>query len=491
MRAPEPLGGGSSLARLVGELAAHGEVPAVLTSTGEIATYTALAAATRRAAERLVAAGVRSGHAVACAVKEPAGQLLAALAVLAAGAVLVPCDPRAPLAVNRRAAERVGASITIDGARFTDGELEIHDGARAPRAHDPRAAMLLTTSGSSGEAKVVVLGLEGLARNVEAILTYLPVAAHPRTGVVVPLSYSYGLVGQAMVTLRAGGTLVLLGDVAFPVQQVELLRRLGVQGLSSVPSSLRRMAAAVLDAGEPLPLGYVGSAGAPLDAETVARIERAFPGAVLFNQYGLTEASPRVTALSNAERPFAAGSVGRALPGIEIVAVAGDGARLPPGEEGELAVRGPSTMLGYLDDEAATRRVLSEDGVLRTGDAGRVDVEGYVFVSGRRDGVVKIGGERVGVDEVALQLRRAPGVRDACVLAAPHAELGAVLWAFVEGDGAALEGAVRRYALAELPPTKRPARVVVLAELPRTPNGKVALADLRSRTIAASSEEKE
>ena len=125
------------------------------------------------------------------------------------------------------------------------------------------------------------------------------------------------------------------------------------------------------------------------------------------------------------------------LKGIEIWAEDEAGARLPAGGAGALCLRGPSVMLGYLDDPAATARVLSNDGVLRTGDIGFVGAEGAVYVEGRGDGVVKIAGERVGVESVAESLRATPGVVDIAVVALADELLGAKLFAFIEGSAGA------------------------------------------------------
>ena len=342
-----------------------------------------------------------------------------------------------------------------------------------------RVALVLFTSGSSAEPKGVLLSREGLEANVRAIVDYLPIAKAPRTAVVVPLSYSYGLVGQVLTTLHVGGTLVLLGDLPYPALQVEAMRRLGAQGLSAVPASLRLLArAAIASPATQRPVfAYVASAGAPLDATTVDLVRQAFPGARLWNQYGLTEASPRVTALEDSDEAFDRGSVGRALPGIEVWTCSDDGQRLAPGLEGELVVRGPSVMLGYLDDASGTQRVLSADGSLRTGDAGTVDAEGFVFVTGRLDGVVKCAGERVSVEEIAAALRTVAGVRDACVVAVPHPELGASLHAYVEA-GANLVPALRAFVREHFTPAKRPVKFVTLDALPRTASGKVAIGAL-------------
>ncbi|MBM3271259.1 MAG: acyl--CoA ligase, partial [Candidatus Sericytochromatia bacterium] len=427
----------------------------------------------------LLAAGGGPGRVVAVAVREPGPALIAMLAVLEAGATLAPIDVRVGSAGRTAAESRARPICTVRDASL-EGEIEIAPAPPAePRHITPEAGLILFTSGSSGEPKGVVLPRAGIAANVDAILSYLPVPAFPVTACVLPLSYSYALVGQCFVTLRAGGTLLLLGDVPFPARQVELMREAGATGLSSVPTSLRLLADAAADfppPGRPR-LGYVASAGAALDAITRSRLTAAFPEARLFSQYGLTEASPRVAAISAADPAFAAGSVGMPLPGIAVHAAGERGEALPPGEVGELLVRAPSVMLGYLDDPEGTARVLGPDG-LRTGDYGWVDDRGYIYVQGRRDDVVKCGGERVSLEEVAGVIRGAPGVEDACVVALPDDRLGMRLVAFVAGEDG-IAGRVQDLLRAWLPPAKRPSRIVGLPALPRSLNGKLDVALLR------------
>jgi acyl-CoA synthetase (AMP-forming)/AMP-acid ligase II len=450
---------------------------ALVRSDGTETSYAELASAVSRGAVDLAEQGAVPGRAVAVCVRDPVRFLVSAASVWRTGAALVPIDPRGPRGPEGPA-RRAHAFLLVKDATM-DGTLTI---ARCqPNATiDPRAALVLFTSGSSAQPRAVVLSEAGVAANVSAILRYLPIAANPRTAIVVPLTYSYGLVGQALTTLAAGGTLLLLGDLTYPMLQLGAMKRLRAQGLSSVPSSLRVLAraAAELEPEARPHLGYVASAGGVLDELTRSEVAEWLRPSVIFNQYGLTEASPRVTQVSDREAPFAAGSVGRALDGVEVYAASETGARLPAGSEGELVVRGPNVMLGYLHDETATARVLSDGGALRTGDFGFVDSAGYVFVRGRRDGVVKCAGERVGVEEVAATLRGAPGVADACVVALPHESLGAELVALVEGDVASAQKSAR----AELMPAKRPSRIIAVEAIPRTANGKVDLR--RARAIA-------
>ena len=440
-----------------------------------------------RIANQLREAGAREGSLIALAIAEPEAFLLAALASWETGAALLPLDPRgaAPGALELQAA-RAGARFLV---RALEPELELDALADArPAGHalpagiDPRCALLLYTSGSSGSPKGVLLGRDGLAANVEAILDYLPLRPQTPHAITLPLTYSYALVGQALAGLRAGAPLLLLGDLRYPALQLDAMIRLGARALSSVPAQLKLLARAQRESDAKLALDWVASAGAPLDAATVSLLREAFPGATLFNQYGLTEASPRVAAISDRHPAFARGAAGLPLRGIEIWAADEGGARLPAGARGELWLRGPSVMLGYLDDQSSTARVLRE-GALRTGDAGWLDADGALFVEGRVDGVVKIGGERVGVEGVAEALRAPVGVRDAAVIALPDEALGAKLIAFIEGDAGALEaarGAARTLSLA-----RRPARMVQLDSLPRTANGKLDLRALRARAEEA------
>jgi acyl-coenzyme A synthetase/AMP-(fatty) acid ligase len=453
------------------------DATALLRADGTSLSYGSLRDARNQAQKQLAAIGVRAGKVVAIGASDPFVFILAALATWACDAAVLPLDARAGAKTCARFAERAGAVAIVTGGDIE--RLLAIDPRETSATIDARAGLVLFTSGSSAEPKAVVLSRDGLVANVDAILEYLPIARAPRTAVVVPLSYSYGLVGQVLATLRAGGSLLLLSEVAYPTLQIEAMARHGALGLSSVPTSLRLLARAIADApADARPkLAYVASAGAPLDDATRALISACFPESKLFNQYGLTEASPRVTALSSDDAAFARGSVGRPLAGVEVWAVDADGKRLPSGVEGELVVCGPSVMLGYLGDEAATARAFLAEGALRTADAGYVDHEGFVFVGGRLDGVVKCAGERVNVEEIASALRACEGVRDACVVAVPHAERGAALHAFVEASDQVLSN-VRAFVRANLAPAKRPVRIVAMESLPRTSNGKVARAEL-------------
>ncbi len=328
-------------------------------------------------------------------------------------------------------------------------------------------ALVLATSGSRGVPKAVALSASGIDANVRAIGGYLRLTRDDRVGVVLPLHYSYALVGQVLTAWAAGARVVLGNDTAFAREQLEALARERVTVLSSVASSLALLCDQ-MDAGAATPpLRLIGSAGGPLPLELARRLEQRFPGAEIWNQYGLTEASPRVSAVSSTSQAFWRGSVGRPLPGISARIVGG-----------ELLISGPSVMLGYLDEPEANARAL-RDGWLYTGDRMRQDDEGFLYHEGRVDDVVKCGGERVSLDDIAALVRAEPEIEDAVAVAIDDALAGARLTVFYVGRA---EPKKLKAALAkQLSQAVLPRRFVCLSTLPRTDTGKIDVPALRAQ----------
>jgi len=370
------------------------------------------------------------------------------LAAWEAGRLFVPLDPTLPKA--RRDEIR---------ARLRSADLP------------DNAALGLCTSGSTAQERVVLLGRQGIEANVSAILDYLPLGPEDRLALPLPLTHGYGWVGCVLTALRAGAGLVLLGELPHVGDQVALMRSAQATALASVPAGLRRLA----DAAEgPIEgLRWVASAGAPM--ERADALVAAFPGARRFDQYGLTEASPRVGWASDAEPDFGSGRM-RPLAGLRVSAVHVDGRAGSPDAPAPLVVQGPSVMLGYLDEPVAQARVLGPSG-LRTGDLGWIEDDGRFCVAGREDNVVKVAGERVDVGAVGRRIAAAPGVRDAAVVDVPDAVRGRALVAVVVGEGA---DGVRLWARTHLRPAERPKRVVQAEVLPRTASGKLDSRALRA-----------
>jgi long-chain acyl-CoA synthetase len=447
---------------------------------GRRLSYSELSGSIESMARGLRSRGLCRGELVAVSASDDVVLLTAVLAIWLEGGTASVVDPS--LDRERREAhyEEAGVGLVVQGEDIR----RVRDG-RVLDADYPDAALVLTTSGSSGQPRRVVLGHAGIDANAKAIGGYLNLGEGSRTGILLPLSYSYGLIGQALTTLRAGGTvLALRGVSAFAAGQLEAIRKHRVNGLSSVPAQLRALAEVAYGDRSPLGLAYVASAGAILDPVTAKWMRDAFPEARRFNQYGLTEASPRVCMVEDRADPdaFEVGAIGRPLFGVEVdvrevANTREEDENVIPGfvrRNGMLWVRGPNVMLGYLDDPEATAKVLV-DGWLCTGDLVFEDQAGVLHFAGRRDDLVKVAGERVSLSLVTRSLEDA-GAREAYVMAKDSARLGTRLVAFVAMPADELSSL--REKIRRLPTAWRPASVERLDSLPRTPRGKVDRAAL-------------
>ncbi len=436
-----------------GWLGGAGDAVALQTAAGRC-TYAELRQRVTAIGDAL---GAIEGRLVAVRAGAPATFVAAVLAAITRGGAALPLAP-GPIP------DRARPTCVVD-------ERGVVTASADPRALPEGTGLVLTTSGTTSGPRLVALSAEGVSANVDAILDYLPIADAPRTGLVVSPTYSYGLVGQLLTTLRIGGTVVRVGS------DPAALAAADVQGVSSVPASLR----AIAEQPSELRPRYVASAGAPLDRATIAAVRERFGAARFFNQYGLTEASPRVSQLERAVAPeaFGEGSVGEPIAGVTVTIRDDEGNELPPGTEGAIIVRSPSVMLGYLDEPEATAAALGSHGLI-TGDRGHRDEVGRLFVSGRGDDVVQVGGVRISLREVSAFLERSDAVSAARVVALPTRRTGVRLVAVVECGEDAIPS-LRDRARAELPAAARPTRFVAVDALPRTERGKIdreALRDL-------------
>jgi O-succinylbenzoic acid--CoA ligase len=279
--------------------------------------------------------------------------------------------------------------------------------------------------------------------------------------------------GLSILTRSATyGTAVLLHDAFDPDAVNEAVDREVVTLLSLVPPMLERVLRA--RGGRPAPptlrAALIGGGPCPeaLLQEAASLSLRALP------TYGLTETTSQVTTLPPGEWPDGLATAGRPLPGIEVEVRDAQGRALPPGEEGEIHVRGPTVMAGYLEDRRAGRDSL-EAGWLRTGDIGAWDAEGRLVVLDRREDRIVTGGENVSPAEVERVLALHPAVADVCVVGVSSGAWGhevAAAVALRPGMDVTLEG-LRAFAAGQLSGFKLPRRLRVLASLPRSASGKL------------------
>lgn len=355
------------------------------------------------------------------------------------------------------------------GARGTDA-----DGDGQLTAPDEAAlASIIYTSGTTGRPKGVMLSHRNLASNAGAIISYLGLTEADRGLCVLPFHFSYGN-SVLHSHLLAGAELVLEDNFAYPHLTVQRMEDERITGFPGVPSTfallLSRCNLRDYQLGA---LRYLTQAGGAMPRPLIERLHAELPHAKLYIMYGQTEATARLTYLPPDQLESRMGSVGMAVPGVEID-VRFDGRSQPPGEIGEICARGPSIMLGYWNDERATSDVI-RDGWLHTGDLGHRDADGFLYIDGRSVDMIKVGAYRVSPQEVEEVISAVPGVEEVCAAAMPDDLLGqAVKVVIVRREGAAVdERAIKAHCRKHLAAYKVPKSVEFVSVMPRTSSGKI------------------
>jgi acyl-CoA synthetase (AMP-forming)/AMP-acid ligase II/thioesterase domain-containing protein len=335
-------------------------------------------------------------------------------------------------------------------------------------------ALVLHTSGTTSQPKVVPLTHANICTAADNLLTALTLDARDRGLNLVPLFHTYGLVAATLTSLAAGASVVCTPGFYAPqfFAWLEQFRPTWYQAVPAMHQAILACAAQHRETIARCRLRFIRSGTAPLPPSLRAELERVFNSRVV-EGYGTVEASGLVTCNPPPSRPWKSGSVGRTI-GPEVAIMDDAGTRLPAGETGEIAVRGATVMQGYDMDPTANRGTFIH-GWFRTGDEGFLDADGYLFLTGRIKEIINRGGEKVSPREVEEVLLEHPAVAQVAVFAIPHAQLGEeVAAAIVLGKNtSATAGEIREFASARLADFKVPRRVVFVDEIPKGPTGKV------------------
>jgi malonyl-CoA/methylmalonyl-CoA synthetase len=341
--------------------------------------------------------------------------------------------------------------------------------------------LVLYTSGTTSQPKGAVLTHAALQAQVESLVEAWGWRADDRLLHVLPLNHTHGLVNALLCPLWSGA----VSELAPGFDAAAVWARLAsgeITVFMAVPTMYQRLIAAWEAAGpadrrgwadgaRALRLTVSGSAALPVP---VFERWRQISGQALLERYGMTEIGMALSnPLSGDRRP---GTVGVPLPGVEVRVVAEDGGEAADGEPGEIVVRSPGAFREYWDRPAETAAAWLADGWFSTGDVA-VRTDGVVRILGRRSvDIIKTGGEKVSALEIEDVLRTHPAVQDCAVVGLPDEEWGeCVTAAVVPQAGAALAlDDLRDWARARLAPAKLPRRLVVVADLPRSPLGKVS-----------------
>lgn len=340
-----------------------------------------------------------------------------------------------------------------------------------------QTAVILYTSGTSGRPKGVMLTHANLRYDVDAAIGHVGLTAADSFLGVLPQFHSFGLTGLTLVPLVLGATVIYTARFV-PHKIVSLIRVHRPHLVMFIPS----MYAALLTAKNAKAEDFTSirlavSGGEPLPRDVAQKFESRF-GVKLHEGYGLTETSP-ILAI-NAVNRFREGSVGTVLEGLEAIVVDERDRVLPADAEGELLFRGPAIMKGYYNQPQLTEQVLTPECFFRTGDWGRIDRDGFVFITGRKKEMLIIGGENVFPREIEEVLNRHPSIGTSAVIGRQDPLRGEVPVAFVElAEGATFEeDAVRAFCREHLAGFKIPRDIYVICPLPRNPTGKILRREL-------------
>jgi len=463
-----------------------------------------------RMAAALQAHGVKPGDRVVVMMLNSPEVMWAFTAIWKIGAVIIPITPTWNAREARYVIEDSGAQVVItspelaarlreataalphfreilvigksDVAGALDIELEMATAAPFEPLADCRPdelAMLLYTSGTTGNPKGVMLSHDNLLFITDSAYEINRQLGQIRTALVLPLSHIYGvLVMNLGACLGTVSRILRRFDAG---QTLETIQEFGVQRLSLVPTMLsllinhperERYDVSSLEA--------VNSGGAALSEAVRQEFARLFWCRVV-QGYGLSESSGALTGY-HPDDNYRVGSVGPPLPGVEMRVVDFANQSLPPGEIGELCSRGRHVMQGYLNQPEATREAII-DGWLHTGDIGYVDADGYVYITDRRKDMIIKGAENISPREIEEGIYLHPAVAEAAVFGVPDETYGEeIMAAVVVKPGQSLtEDEIKRHISGYVTKFKTPAQVVFLETLPKNPSGKILKRALREQ----------
>ncbi|MBN1852363.1 MAG: acyl--CoA ligase [Pirellulales bacterium] len=495
------------------EQAAQAHPESILVIDGETrASYKEVDSEANRVAHALLEQGIKTGDRVGLLASNSRFYIESYYGILKAGAIVVALNAAADWRTHCEFLEHSQARGLICGARMgrrvvgieqlshlefilgttadwpdkfsrrtccrfldSDGYLAAKENHRphVSLSKNDRAAIVYT-SGSTGRPKGVTLQHRNLVANTCSIVEYLKLTAADRVLVVLPFHYVYGK-SLLNTHVAVGGSVVIENRFLFLQQALDTLEQTAATGLAGVPSTFAILLNRSNFCSRIFPhLRYLTQAGGAMAPDLQRRLIECLPGKQIFIMYGATEASARLAYLNPADLPRKIGSIGKAIPNVEIRVLREDGTEAGVDEVGELVARGENIMEGYWNNPEETAAVLSPLGY-HTGDLGRRDKEGFLYVVGRNREMIKSGAHRISPKEIEEVLAEHPQVHEAAVIGVPDEILGEAIWAFISPRLNEMPNAedLLHWCKKRLPSYKVPGTLQVLRELQRNASGKI------------------
>ena len=448
----------------------------------------------RRAAGLLAESGLSAGDHAVMALKNSPENMALFLAALASGVRLLLMGPDYSASELEGAIEGLPVRIVfVDAGAIVEGRLPaggrlvpvaVAEGFAGSTGRDAFAAAagiaaddpayIMCSSGSTGRPKRICTSHRNMLAELEAMFPAYGLADADRHLCVLPLFHVSALYRNFLMPFCQGGSVVLCET--FEQERFwPLLSRHAVNFVQVVPSILAVLADQEEgpDAQVRRSLKYIGTASAPLSPKLLERFEVRF-GILVVQGFGLTELTCGITLNETDPARRKVESVGKPLAVNEVRIMDESGRFLPPGEEGEVVVRGDNVMLGYLGADGYPASPW-QDGWFHTSDLGHLDADGFVYLTGRKSDIINRGGHKISPVEVEKVLMQHPAVKDVVVIGLPHEMLGEdAVACVVKNTGAVLGGTeLLHFAQERLPAFKVPTSFHFLDKLPRTGPGKI------------------
>lgn len=359
---------------------------------------------------------------------------------------------------------------------------------------DSDLTILMFTAGTTGSPKGVMLAHQNFSEYVLNNVTPADPETEEKNILTVPMYHIAGI--QAVMAAVYGGRTVVIQRQFDPAEWMRLVQEGQVDRAMMVPTMLKQlMDNPDFTKYDLSSLQVITYGAAPMPLEVIKRAIQVFPGTRFINAFGQTESAATITMLGPEDHVIEGspqemevklkrlGSIGKALPDVEVKIMDEDGSDLPPDGIGEIVARGSRIMKGYWKQDEATSATIDANGWLHTGDLGYQDEEGYIFLSGRAKDIIKRGGEMISPEELENVILEYPNVEDVAIIGVPDTEWGERVRAVIvpKKDQALDPDGIIDHCKQRLASFKKPESVVFTDELPRNPMGKILKRVLREQ----------
>ena len=345
-----------------------------------------------------------------------------------------------------------------------------------------KLAAIIFTSGSTSEPKGVMISHSNFICNTKSIIEGLSINKEDKIMVVLPFYYCFGA-SLLHTHLREGAEIILNNNFLFPQKIVDELVTKKCTGIAGVPTIFQILLRKTKIKQMKFPhLRCVQQAGGKLANFYLNELIEVFGEEKIFVMYGQTEATARLSILSPKYLKLKLGSIGKGLNGTELIILDSDGKEARPGELGEIYAKGGNIMIGYLNNEKETKEKLKK-GMLKTGDLGKKDEEGFIFLTGRKSDFIKSRGHRVSIKKIEEIISEIPEIVEVAVVGADDSLFGEKIICYISTNQDILKNEILSYCSKRLQNYEVPAQIIILPELPKNQSLKIDYVKLKKKIL--------